>query len=191
MARRLLLLFPLRFFPREPFLLGPNRGHSRSPAPPRSLGPPRIQHRRNRPLHLPSRPIAVLPILLERLHHQLRNIRGNMEIGPHPVRRHRLNLQALHQQSDQSIRRKRQPPGQHLIKHQPSEYRSVRPSKSLPRIPSACSGDAYPGVPTKNPVLPVIMPVKPSPASSRTFAIPKSMTFTVSLPSALLASSRF
>src|ERR1022692_310925 len=185
------LSFP-PFFPPPPRLSGRQpRGLSPFPPPPLSLGPPPLQHRRDRPLHLLRRPIPVLPLLLDRLHHQLRNIKGNIEIGPHPVLRHRLNLQALHQQSDRGIPRKRQPPGQHLIKHQPSEYRSVRPSKSLPRIPSACSGDAYPGVPTKNPVVPVIMPVKPSPASSRTFAIPKSMTFTVSLPSALLASSRF
>src|ERR1017187_5223493 len=189
-----LSLGPLRRQPRclsfRAFLPPPLRLSGRQP---RGLYPfplP-LQPRRDRPLHLLRRPIPVLPLLLDRLHHQLRNIKGNIEIGPHPVRRHRLNLQALHQQSDRSIRRKRQPAGQHLIKHQPSEYRSVRPSKSLPRIPSACSGDAYPGVPTKSPVVPVIIPVKPSPASSRPFAIPKSMTFTVSLPSAFLASSRF
>src|ERR1017187_2266916 len=62
------------------------------PPPPLPLDPPRIQHRRDCPLHLLGRPIPALPLLLERLHHQLRNIRGNIEIGPQPVRWQRLNL---------------------------------------------------------------------------------------------------
>src|ERR1039458_6265148 len=92
------------FSPPPPRLGGRQpRGLSPSPLPPLSLGPPPLQHRRDRPLHLLRRPIPVLPLLLDRLHHQLRNIKGNIEIGPHPVRRHRLNLQALHQQSDRGI----------------------------------------------------------------------------------------
>src|ERR1039458_8556681 len=98
-------LYPFPLPP--PSLAAPPRVPSPSPPPPLSLGPPPLQHRRDRPLHLLRRPIPVLPLLLDRLHHQLRNIKGNIEIGPHPVRRHRLNLQALHKQSDRSIRRKR------------------------------------------------------------------------------------
>src|ERR1022692_4170522 len=85
---------PLR--PAPPPCAPQPRGLSPSPPPPLSLGPPPLQHRRDCPLHLLRRPIPVLPLLLDRLHHQLRNIKGNIEIGPHPVRRHRLNLQALH-----------------------------------------------------------------------------------------------
>src|ERR1017187_2902506 len=76
----------LRRLPRQPSCLGC------LPLPPLPLDPPRIQHRRDCPLHLLGRPIPALPLLLERLHHQLRNIRGNIEIGPQPVRWQRLNL---------------------------------------------------------------------------------------------------
>src|ERR1039458_1151740 len=34
-----------------------------------ALSPPRIQHRRNCPLHLPCRPPAILPLSLQRFHH--------------------------------------------------------------------------------------------------------------------------